>query len=97
MRPYRDKKLIDFFDKNLLRRFESGAISYRPCDSAWSESALETAHGARIWSNVLVRGLTQESMFFWEARSPRRFEPNVGAVEARLFQARVRRHASRMK
>jgi hypothetical protein len=33
------KKLIDFFDKTLLQLFESGAISYRPDDSVWSESA----------------------------------------------------------
>jgi len=34
------KKLIDFFDKILLQLFDSGAISYRPDDSVWSESAL---------------------------------------------------------
>jgi hypothetical protein len=35
------KKLIDFFDKNSLQLFDSGAISYRSHDSVRSESALE--------------------------------------------------------
>jgi hypothetical protein len=34
------KKLIDFFDKNSLQLFDSGAISYRSHDSVRSESAL---------------------------------------------------------
>ncbi len=37
------KKLIDFFEQNLLRRFDFGAISYRPNDFIRSESALSAA------------------------------------------------------